>query len=57
MTDIFVFYVNMFQSNRAFWLLYNKYFLASTHLTTYTANVLKSVMNYVVLLFQFCVAS
>lgn len=57
MTAIFVFYVNMFQSNRAFWLLYNKYFLASTHLTIYTANVLKSVMNYVVLLFQFCAAS
>lgn len=49
MTTIFVCNANMFQSSRAFWLLYDIYFFASVCLTTYNADVLKSVTKYVVL--------
>lgn len=47
----------MFQSSYTFWLLYDIYFLVSVCLMSYNADVLKSVMKYVILLFEFCVVS
>lgn len=56
-TFFFLFNVNVFQSSCAFWLLYDIYFLVSVYLVSYNADVLKSVMKYVILLFEFCVVS
>lgn len=55
MPTIFVFNVNMFQNNRAFWLLYDICFLANICLMICNADVQKKAMKYGVLLFEFCV--